>query len=75
VARLANWLTNGPKPQSRSIVRKLVLHSQTKKRTLILAIVSTLLMVGITAALTGAAWAYGWFVVEALFWRHDTPRC
>jgi diguanylate cyclase (GGDEF)-like protein len=61
------WLTSGPRPQPRQIVRTLVLHSQTKKRTLILAVISTLLMIGITAALTGAAWAYAWFVIEALF--------
>jgi diguanylate cyclase (GGDEF)-like protein len=67
MASLANWLTSGPKPQPRSIVRKLVLHSQTKKRTLVLAIFSTLLMILMAAAITGAAWAYGWFIVEALF--------
>jgi diguanylate cyclase (GGDEF)-like protein len=45
----------------------LVLHSQTKKRTLILAVAATLLMVGITAAITGALWAYAWLAIEALF--------
>jgi diguanylate cyclase (GGDEF)-like protein len=66
-AWLANWLTNGPQPQPPAIVRRLVLHSQTKKRTLILAVFATLLMIGITAAITDTAWAYAWFAIEALF--------
>jgi len=67
VTWLVDWLTNGPQPQLPQNRRTLVLHSQTKKRTLILAVISTLLMIGLTATITGASWAYGWFVIEALF--------
>lgn len=65
--RLADWLISGPRPQPQAIVSRLVMHSQTKKRTLVLAIVSTLAMIGIVAALTGARWAYAWFAIEVLF--------
>jgi diguanylate cyclase (GGDEF)-like protein len=30
-------------------------------------VISTLLMIGITASITGAPWAYAWFIIEALF--------
>lgn len=67
MARLVAWLTSGPHPQSEPILRRLVRHSQAKRRTLILAVASTFLMVGITAASTGALWAYAWLVSEAVF--------
>lgn len=62
--RLTDWLTSGPQPQPASIVRKLVLQGQTKLRTLVIAMVGTILTVGITAHLSGAVWAYAWLGTE-----------
>ena len=52
---IITWLISGPQPQPASIVRKLLLHTQTRKRTLVLAIFSTTLMAAVVAATTGAA--------------------
>ncbi|WP_051048828.1 GGDEF domain-containing protein [Rhodopseudomonas sp. B29] len=62
--RLIKWLVSGPTPQPDAILRRLVLHSQAKPRTLLMANISTTLMTMIAAALTGAAWAYVWVVLE-----------
>lgn len=65
--RMMDWLISGPQPQPAPIVRRLLLHTQTKKRTLLLAILSTTLMTAVAAAITGAAWAYIWLAVEIAF--------
>jgi diguanylate cyclase (GGDEF)-like protein len=67
MARLVDWLISGPRPQPAPIVRRLLLHTQTKKRTLILAILSTTLMTAVAAGITGAIWAYVWLAVEIGF--------
>jgi diguanylate cyclase (GGDEF)-like protein len=67
LARLADWLTTTSRRQPAPIVQRLVRHSQTKRRTLILSNASTMLMVGTTAGSTGAIWAYVWLVIEVAF--------
>jgi len=67
IARLVDWLTTTSRPQPPAIVHRLVRHSQTKRRTLILSNASTMLMVGITAGSTEAIWAYVWLVIEVAF--------
>lgn len=62
--RLIKWLVSGPTPQPDAILRRLVLHSQAKPRTLLMANISTTLMTIFAAALTGAVWAYVWVVIE-----------
>ncbi|WP_346294911.1 GGDEF domain-containing protein [Rhodopseudomonas sp. P1] len=64
---IITWLISGPQPQPASIVRKLLLHTQTRKRTLVLAIFSTTLMAAVVAATTGAIWAMVWLAVELGF--------
>ncbi len=38
---IIRWLVSGPKPQPNAIFRRLILHSQTKSRTLVLAVAAT----------------------------------
>lgn len=64
---IINWLISGPQPQPASIVRKLLLHTQTKKLTLVLAILSTTMMAAVVAGITGAIWAIVWLAVELVF--------
>lgn len=64
---LIKWLVSGPRPQPDAILRRLLLHSQTKTHTLFLANFSTVLFTIIAAALTGAVWAYVWVAVELSF--------
>ncbi|MCG6204101.1 GGDEF domain-containing protein [Rhodopseudomonas sp. HC1] len=64
---IISWLITGPKPQPSAIFRRLLLHSQTKNRTLVLAVAATTIMTIIAAVQTGAAWAYAWVAVEIAF--------
>lgn len=64
---IIRWLVSGPKPQPNAIFRRLLLHSQTKARTLVLAVVATTIMAIIAAVHTGAAWAYAWIGIELTF--------
>ncbi len=64
---IIKWLVSGPKPQPNAIFRRLILHSQTKGRTLVLAVVATTMMTIIAAAQTGAMWAYAWIGIEVAF--------
>jgi|GEM_PF-1380358 len=66
-SRVVAWLINGPQPQPRSITHRLLLHGLTRKRTLVLAILSTTLLTIVAAAMTGAAWAYAWVLIELAF--------
>ncbi len=61
------WLVSGPHPQPPAIFRRLLLQSQTKSRTLFLAVVATTILTIIAAVQTGAAWAYAWVVIELAF--------
>ncbi|MBI5132097.1 MAG: GGDEF domain-containing protein [Rhodopseudomonas palustris] len=65
--RLIRWLINGPRPQPDVILRRLLLQSQTKTRTLLMAMLSTTMFTVIAALLTGAAWAYLWIAIEIAF--------
>ncbi|MGP9811082.1 diguanylate cyclase domain-containing protein [Rhodopseudomonas sp. NSM] len=67
MARAIAWLVNGPRCQPQPITRRLLLHSQTKARSLVLAILSTVLLTIVAATMTGAAWAYTWLGVELAF--------
>lgn len=62
--RVIKWLVSGPRPQPDVILRRLLLHSQAKTRTLFMANMSTTVLTIIAAALTGAVWAYTWVAVE-----------
>jgi len=62
--RLIKWLVSGPRPQPDVILRRMLLHSQTKTRTLFLANLSTSILTMIAAAITGAVWAYLWVALE-----------
>lgn len=64
---MIRWLVSGPRPQPPAIFRRLLLHSQTKSRTLVLAVVSTTILTIIAAMQTGAAWAYAWVGIEVAF--------
>ena len=64
---IIRWLVSGPKPQPNAIFRRLILHSQTKSRTLVLAVVATTIMTIIAALQTRATWAYAWVGIEIAF--------
>jgi len=64
---LIRWLINGPRPQPDVILRRLLLQSQTKTRTLLMAMLSTTMFTIIAALLTGATWAYVWIAIEIAF--------
>nr|WP_198135105.1 GGDEF domain-containing protein [Rhodopseudomonas palustris] len=65
--RLIRWLINGPRPQPDAILRRLLLQSQTKTRTLLMAMLSTTMFTIIAALLTGKTWAYAWIAFEVAF--------
>jgi diguanylate cyclase (GGDEF)-like protein len=58
------WLISGRRPQPAPIIQKLLLQSQAKLPTLVLAIAGTTLTVGIAAYFTGALWAYIWLGID-----------
>jgi len=63
-AKFMAWLIAGHRPQPAPIVQKLLLQSQAKLPTLVLAIAGTTFTVGVAAYFTGALWAYVWLGID-----------
>src|ERR1700748_1965212 len=59
-----DWLLAGPRPQPDDIHNELLQQRTNKTRTLVVAIAASLLFASLSAALTGAAWAYAWVLAE-----------
>src|SRR6266478_5212612 len=59
-----DWLLAGPSPQPDDIHNELLQQRTNKTRTLVVAVAASLLIASLSAALTGAAWAYAWVLAE-----------
>ena len=59
-----DWLLAGPRPQPDDIHNALLQQRTNKTKTLVVAVLASLLIASIAAALTGAAWAYAWILAE-----------
>src|SRR5260221_2713148 len=59
-----DWLLAGPRPQPDDIHNELLQQRTNKTRTLMVAVAASLLIASLSAALTGAAWAYAWVLAE-----------
>jgi len=59
-----DWLLAGPFPQPDDIRNELLQQRTNKTKTLVVAVLASLLIASIAAALTGAAWAYTWMLAE-----------
>jgi diguanylate cyclase (GGDEF)-like protein len=59
-----DWLLAGPVPQPDEIRNELIQQRTNKTKTLVVAVLASLLIASIAAALTGAAWAYAWLLAE-----------
>jgi diguanylate cyclase (GGDEF)-like protein len=59
-----DWLLAGPRPQPDDIHNELLQQRTNKTKTLVVAVLASLLIASIAAALTGAAWAYAWILAE-----------
>src|SRR6266702_5331007 len=59
-----DWLLAGPRPQPDDIHNELLQQRTNKTKTLVVAVLASLLIASIAAALTGAAWAYAWVLAE-----------
>lgn len=59
-----DWLLAGPRPQPDDIHNELLQQRTNKTRTLVVAVAASLLIASLSAALTGAAWAYAWVLAE-----------
>jgi diguanylate cyclase (GGDEF)-like protein len=60
----ADWLLAGPLPLPDDIRNELLQQRTNKTRTFVVAVLASLLIASIAAALTGAAWAYAWMLAE-----------
>lgn len=59
-----DWLLAGPIPQPDDIRNELLQQRTNKTKTLVVAVLASLLIASIAATLTGAAWAYAWLLAE-----------
>jgi diguanylate cyclase (GGDEF)-like protein len=59
-----DWLLAGPRPQPDDIHNELLQQRTNKTKTLVVAVAASLLIASLSAALTGAAWAYAWVLAE-----------
>jgi diguanylate cyclase (GGDEF)-like protein len=59
-----DWLLAGPLPLPDDIHNELLQQRTNKTKTFVVAILASLLIASIAAALTGAAWAYAWVLAE-----------
>ena len=59
-----DWLLAGPRPQPGDIQNELLQQRTNKTKTVVVAVLASLLIATIAAALTGAAWAYAWMLAE-----------
>jgi diguanylate cyclase (GGDEF)-like protein len=61
-----DWLLAGPLPLPDDIRDELLQQRTSKTKTFVVAVLASLLIASIAAALTGAAWAYAWMLAEAV---------
>lgn len=61
-----DWLLAGPIPQPDDIRNELLQQRTNKTKTLVVAVLASLLIASIAAALTDAAWAYAWMLAEVV---------
>ncbi|TYL98976.1 hypothetical protein FXB40_04345 [Bradyrhizobium rifense] len=61
-----DWLLAGPRPQPDDIHNELLQQRTNKTRTLVVAVAASLLIASLSAALTGAAWAYARVLAEII---------
>ncbi|WP_050031536.1 GGDEF domain-containing protein [Bradyrhizobium sp. LTSP857] len=59
-----DWLLAGPRPQPDDIHNDLLQQRTNKTKTLVVAVAASLLIASLSAAMTGAAWAYAWVLAE-----------
>jgi diguanylate cyclase (GGDEF)-like protein len=59
-----DWLLAGPLPLPDDIRDELLQQRTNKTKTFVVAVLASLLIASIAAALTGAAWAYAWVLAE-----------
>ncbi len=59
-----DWLLAGPLPLPDDIRNELLQQRTNKTKTFVVAVLASLLIASVAAALTGAAWAYGWMLAE-----------
>src|ERR1700738_1430738 len=59
-----DWLDAGPRPLPDDIRNELLQQRTNKTKTFVVAVLASLLIASIAAALTGAAWAYAWVLAE-----------
>ena len=59
-----DWLLAGPRPQPDDVHNDLLQQRTNKTKTLVVAVAASLLIASLSAALTGAAWAYAWVLAE-----------
>src|SRR5882757_1249497 len=59
-----DWLLASPFPQPDDIRNELLQQRTNKTKTLVVAVLASLLIASIAAVLTGAAWAYAWMLAE-----------
>lgn len=59
-----DWLLAGPLPLPDDIRSELLQQRTNKTKTFVVAVLASLLIATIAAALTGAAWAYAWMLAE-----------
>jgi diguanylate cyclase (GGDEF)-like protein len=59
-----DWLLAGPLPLPDDIRNELLQQRTNKTRTFVVAVLASLLIASIAAALTSAAWAYAWVLAE-----------
>src|SRR3981189_3011209 len=59
-----DWLLAGTLPLPDDIRNELLQQRTNKTKTFVVAVLASLLIASIAAALTGAAWAYAWMLAE-----------
>jgi diguanylate cyclase (GGDEF)-like protein len=62
--RLRDWLLADPRSQHDDIRTELLHQRSSKTKTLVVAVLGSLLIASIAAGLTGATWAYAWVLAE-----------
>src|SRR3984885_11072732 len=64
--RLRDWLLADPRSQHDDIRTELLHQRSSKTKTLVVAVLGSLLIASIAAGLTGAKWAYAWVLAEVV---------
>ena len=64
--RLRDWLLADPRSQHDDIRSELLHQRSNKTKTLVVAVLGSLLIASIAAGLTGAKWAYAWVLAEVV---------